>query len=280
MSDTFKVVIPAEFSKSENGEWKIAGLASTENMDQQGETIMQKGLDLSPIEQKKGFFNWDHDNSPENTIGVIDGYKKISKGLYVEGRLFKNHTKAKAIREIMESLGEGDHGRIGMSVEGKVLERDSKNPKIIKKCIIKNVALTMNPVNADTFTDIVKSLSADESAVEFDTNTKTFSEEDVVEIVAKALAISGGNAMAPAARTGGDALGQEELKDKEDLIKEDEKPVKKKMLPKKSKEEILKGMVDILDKLQVIYPDYPRTIIWEALRDRLTTTYDINTLNN
>ena len=53
----------------------------------------------------------------------------------------------------MESLGKGDQGRMGMSVEGKILERDPSNRNVIKKCQIRAVALTMNPVNADTHCD-------------------------------------------------------------------------------------------------------------------------------
>lgn len=153
--DDFKFTIPAEITKSKDGEWRVSGLASTGSVDRQGEIIIPEGIDATPIAKGKGFFNWDHDNSPENTVGVLDSYKKGSGGMYVEGRLFKNHTRAKAVYEIMSSLHKGDTGRIGMSVEGKVIARDPKNPSIITRCLIKNVALTMNPVNQDTFADIV-----------------------------------------------------------------------------------------------------------------------------
>ena len=91
MSDTFKIIIPAQLEKSADGEWKVHGLASTNGIDKQGETIIQKGIDLSPVDEGRGILNWDHDNSPENIIGVLDGYKQTSNGLYVNGRLFKNH---------------------------------------------------------------------------------------------------------------------------------------------------------------------------------------------
>lgn len=276
--DSFKFVIPAELSKSTDGEWRVVGLASTSSVDRQGEVIVPTGIDATPIAKGKGFFNFDHDNSPENTIGTLDGYKKTDNGLYVEGRLFKNHTRAKAVYEIMSSLNKGDRGRVGLSVEGKVIERDSKNPSIIKRCLIKNVAITMNPVNQDTYADIVKSMSSGE--VDFEStgtseepqNTvvkseePTFSAIQVLSIVEKALGISSNAPPAPAERSGGDALVQESM----------DKKAKKKL--KKSSKDLYKSqMLQLLDKLQVLYPENSRSELWNALQDRLTQKFpDIN----
>lgn len=280
MNNDFKFVIPAEISKSKDGEWRVAGLASTSSVDRQGEIIMPEGIDATPIAKGKGFFNWDHDNSPENTVGVLDTYKKGSGGMYVEGRLFKNHTRAKAIYEIMSSLHKGDTGRVGMSVEGKVIERDPNNPSIIRRCLIKNVALTMNPVNQDTFADIVKSM-AGEAAVDFESEGKpqveggqvqkaeepAFTATQVVAIVEKALGIGAGNALAPADRKGGDALGQEEM-DKKKKVEDPKKKVKK-----ASKEIFKSQMIEMLDKLQSLYPNNSRAEIWTAIQDRLSTKF-------
>lgn len=279
MDNDFKIIIPAEITKSKDGEWRVAGLASTSSIDRQGEVIMPEGIDATPIAKGKGFFNWDHDNSPENTVGVLDSYKKGSGGMYVEGRLFKNHTRAKAIYEIMSSLHKGDTGRVGMSVEGKVIERDPKNPSVIRRCLIKNVALTMNPVNQDTFADIVKSMSGD-AEVDFQSEGKpleveltadgvsnvkkadepTFSVSQVMAIMEKALGVGSGNAQAPADMKGGDALGQEELD-------------KKKKVKKASKELFKSQMVEMIDKLQTLYPDATRNQIWEAVQNRLSTKF-------
>lgn len=276
MKNDFKIVIPAEITKSKDGEWKVAGLASTSSMDRQGEIIIPEGIDATPIAKGKGFFNWDHDNSPENTVGVLDSYKKGSGGMYVEGRLFKNHTRAKAIYEIMSSLNKGDAGRVGMSVEGKIIERDKNNPSIIKRCLIKNVALTMNPVNTDTYADIVKSMSG-EAELDFQSEGKplqveemapvvkseepVFSVSQVMAIMEKALGVGAGNSQPPAERKGGDALG------KEDLDK------KKKVLKKGSFDLYKANMITMLDKLQELYPNATRFEIWEAVQDRLSTKF-------
>ena len=273
MNENFKFVIPAELSKGKDGEWRIAGLASSSSVDRQGEIIIPSGIDATPIEKGKGFFNYDHDNSPESTIGALDGYKKTPSGMYVEGRLFKNHTRAKAVYEIMTSLNKGDKGRVGMSVEGKVIERDPVNPSIIKRCLIKNVALTLNPVNQDTYADIIKSMSSD-AEVEFNSDGKnessdvnvqksdepTFTATQVMAILQKALCIGSGSAGAPGDKTGGDALGMEEL-DKKKKLKKMNKTVAKSMV------------IELLDKLQVLHPSNSRSELWEAVRDRLETKF-------
>lgn len=270
--------MPAELEKGADGEWKVTGLASTGTIDRQGEIISPEGIDASPIAQGKGVFNFDHDNSPESTIGLLDGYKKTDKGMFVTGRLFKNHTKAKAVYEIMSSLGKADKGRVGMSVEGKVLERDPFNPKIIKRCVVKNVAITLNPVNTDTYADIMKSFAG--SNVEFDSNgTKevstdltsgvqlelpTFTASQVVAIVEKALGIGAGNSAAPAGRSGGDALGISNM---------GEKP-KKKKVKQMSKALFKSNMDELMSKLQVLYPESSREEIWSAVKERMNTQYE------
>lgn len=310
MSDTFRTIIPATFEKSEDGKWKVAGLASTESMDQQGEIIMQKGIDLTPIDKKKGLLNFDHQKGPENTIGLLDGYRRDGKGLYIEGRLFKNHTKARAVYEIMSSLGKSDRGRVGLSVEGRILKRNDQNPRIIEKCQINAVAVTLNPVNQETYADLTKSLSAAE--VEFDSTGEkqvggseeaVFTPSQVVAIVQKALGVGDGYTQAPESRSGGDTLAMEDMGDKKkkkkeldkggpgsgpkpksELDKEDEKQgvmistprrMQRRRLKKMSKSLFKSNMVEILDKLQILYPDNSRSEIWEAFKERLETRYAI-----
>lgn len=273
--DTFRFVMPADLEKAADGSYKVSGLASTERVDQQGEVIIQKGLDLTPIDKKRGVLNWDHQRGPENTIGILDGYQRTAKGLHIEGRLFKNHTKAKAVREIMESLAEGDRGRIGLSVEGKILERDPANPTIIRKCRISAVALTMNPVNTDTFADIVKSMNASEG-LEIDaeeqapeaTEEPVFTASQVMAIVQKAMSIGPGSMGAPNAKTGGDALQPSDMK-------ADKPKAKKKKMKRMDKCMYKSNLINVLDKLQVLYPNHSRSEIWEAVKERLDTKFEV-----
>jgi|GEM_PF-4160813 len=214
--DILKAIIPAELFKSEDGEWKIRGLASTNELDQQGEIVLQSGIDLTPIDQKKGVINYDHRPGPENIIGLLDGYVKNEKGLYIEGRLLKNHSKAKAVYEIMSSLSEKDRGRVGLSVEGKILKRNALNPKIIEKCEINAVAITLNPVNRATYADLAKSMQVDFNSESLDTEKDysgpvSFTAEQVLEMIQKALSAGAPATQAPADRSGGAALGKEDL---------------------------------------------------------------------
>lgn len=276
--------MPAELSKGDDGEWIVQGLASTSSRDQQGEVILPEGIDASPIDQGRGVLNWDHQKGPENTLGLLDSYSKTKAGFFVKGRLFKNHSKAKSVQEIMSSLGKSDKGRMGLSVEGKILERAGKDGKVIKKCQINAVALTMNPVNQDSYVDLVKSLSTEEvdfQATEENLNKiegsektpePTFTTAQVMQLIQKALGISGGAAtQVPAERTQGDALSQEDLDRKPKQI-QDEKPKAKKM-KKLSKALYKSNVMELLDKIQQLYPQASRSDLWGAVKDRLYTKF-------
>lgn len=274
MDNNFKIIMPAEIIKGEDGEYKIGGLASTESTDKQGESLIQKGIDLTPVAEGRGFFNFDHSNKPEDIIGTIDGYKHDNKGLYVHGKLFKGHQRAESIYHIMKGLSDRKKGAIGLSVEGKVLERDPVNPRIIKKCQIKNVAVTFNPVNQDTYASLVKSLSASE--ISFDATEANLQEKDsdiscketpfftanqVIQLLEKALTAGEGYTKAPIERSGGEALSTESLDSK------------KKKLKKMSKEMYKSSIGQVLDNIQKLYPDYSRNVLWEALKERLNKKF-------
>jgi hypothetical protein len=296
MSKKFKVVIPADLTKSEDGEWRIRGLASTASRDQQGEIMLQNGMDLTPIDKKKGIINWDHAKGPENTLGVLDGYRKASDGLYIEGRLFKNHDKAKAVHQIMSSLGKSDYGRVGLSVEGQIKERTGQNGEVIKRSVITGVALTMNPVNTDTYVDLVKSMNADQTELEFNSEAQasrdpgpneasqeaselTFTANQVIDLLGKALSVGSAYATTtPANLTGGDALAQEDRDKKKKSKKEVKDPVvamESSPIKKGSKEYFIKSVIDIMDSLKTLYPDIPSELLLKAIEDRLTRKFEI-----
>lgn len=143
--------------------WWIEGLASTPSEDQQGEVVLVKGLDLSYLDQGKGTFNWNHfgDKDPSSVIGLITNHNRTPDGeLYVKGRLLKHLPKAQACYNLMKALdAEGESRRMGMSIEGKVLHRQNK---VIYKAWVKAVALTMDPVNQDTYVSFAKSFAGAE----------------------------------------------------------------------------------------------------------------------
>lgn len=180
--EKFKSFIPAELVKGEKNEWRIRGLASTKTRDLQGEIVDVDGLNLSVLEKRAGVFNWDHGKGPENTVGVIDSVQRKNGQLHLGGYLFQKHDKAKSIYQVMESLKEQDRGRMGLSVEGIIHERDGK---IIKKATLTACALTLSPVNTDTYVDLAKSLGA---TAELDS---TIGYLEVAPDLEKALSVGG-----------------------------------------------------------------------------------------
>lgn len=286
----FNITLPATLQKGKDGEWRVYGLASTANRDQQGEIVDVKGLDLSPIKKGRGLFNFDHGKGPENVVGVIDTYKTADEGLYLGGYLFKNHDRAKSLYQIMSSLNKSDSGRMGMSVEGVIKKRSGKDGKTISKAVIHSCALTMNPVNSDTFVDLAKSLTAcDEFETDADSmedqitqesDNVTFSKaqvEAITDIFKKALSVGDGKAtQIPAERSGGDALAQEDLdkKCKKCLFKAEMCKCRK-SLKKMGYSEMKKSLVDTVKKLKDLYPEHSYSEIFEAVKDRLNTKFDI-----
>lgn len=168
MTDNFSFCLPLDIIKSENpesDEWRIGGYASTSSEDRQGDEIIQKGLDYSDF-VNFGWFNFDHDNS--KILGYPDKSKcKIDKrGFYVEGTLLKGIELSKNLWDTAVALKKsGAPRKLGFSVEGKVLKRNSLGQ--IVKAKVYNVAITANPVNPTcTFDALVKSFTSDQSDLE------------------------------------------------------------------------------------------------------------------
>lgn len=153
------------FSKSDGSdhERRIGGICTTDDIDRQSEVILQDGLDFSSF-LRSGWFNDNHDPSTDAVVGypTVADYRTLGlrKGWYVEGYLLKGSPRADAIWMLANALQKTDR-RLGFSVEGAVVARDAQNPGTIKKAIVREVAVTRCPVNANTALHVlVKSLSA------------------------------------------------------------------------------------------------------------------------
>ena len=147
-------------------ERRIAGIVSTDHMDKQLETLIQEGLDFRPF-LKSGWFNDNHDKSTGKGVGYPELAELRTlpdgrKAWYVEGYLLKGHPPADEIWSMAQALERSGSGRrLGFSVEGSILERDPENPKLVRKAIVREVAITRCPVNDHTsLTCLAKSLSA------------------------------------------------------------------------------------------------------------------------
>ena len=149
-------------TKEENGDWVIEGIASSGGKDLEGENIVTRGLDYSYF-LNKGFIKWEHEKNPKNYIGEPVEAKIVKDGFYVKGRLYGHAPLAQEVVQALTVLEKSNAKRkIGFSVEGTVKERDRNNPKKILKAVVRNVALTFNPVKDDTFARLVKSFNGEE----------------------------------------------------------------------------------------------------------------------
>lgn len=138
------------------------GLASDASEDSEQESMEPNGFIIDRF-LKHGLINLDHltSRSPINKsrfwIGApLDAKIKDNK-FFVKCQLWKKSLEARAFYDkALEMMESGTNRKPGFSIEGKALERDKKNPKKITKALITNVAMTMTPVNANTYADIVK----------------------------------------------------------------------------------------------------------------------------
>lgn len=277
MSDSnekqFLVHIPLELVKGDKEseeEWKVRGIASTGDTDLQGEQVEQEGLDIAALQAGRGLFNFDHQKGPENVLGIIEDAKFVThdgkRALWVEGYLFKHQERSKAFYNILKSIKKGSSPRVHMSIEGKIIERSMANPKAIRRARIDKVALTMDPVNPYTFTELCKSLHAasemqpaeilSQKQQEFVTEAKPemieiekADLEVLLDFCKKALSAGAGNASNPQSRTGGEAMVRESMDSSVKCMSNTFNAEKK----KKNKKVMIKSLID---SLKAAYPEH------------------------
>ena len=149
------------FGKSDDDNpLRIGGIATTDELDQQGEEIVQSGLDFSPF-LNRGWFNDNHGQKVTDVVGYPTGAKFVRKGSslpngrranrngwWVEGYLV-NTPKGRELHQLAGAL-EGTPRQLGFSIEGSIAERDRANRARVTKAVVKNVAVTHCPVNVGT----------------------------------------------------------------------------------------------------------------------------------
>lgn len=101
----------------------------------------------------RGYINYEHQQGEQFKIGVPtkNSYVDRNIGLYVEAKLYKKNPYAKGMWDLANNIAKSGIDRsLGFSVEGEVHERDKADPRIIRKALITNVALTTSPANPNT----------------------------------------------------------------------------------------------------------------------------------
>jgi HK97 family phage prohead protease len=137
-------------SKTKDKEWHVLGYASTDDVDVDGEQIEPSGIDYSYFENN-GWITYEHLHGASNIIGepIAGKIRPDKHGLHIEGVLYKDNPKAQDVWNLNNSLQKDSLSKrsLGFSVEGKVKERDSYNPRIIKSMLLTAVTITTHPAN-------------------------------------------------------------------------------------------------------------------------------------
>jgi len=207
-------------SKDKNGnevkEMIIHGMASDNSKDIEGEVLEPSGY-VTNYFLNGGYINYEHlaKKSPKFLIGEPIEAKVDSNKFMIKAKLWNNSEVAvDAYNKIMELKENGSTRKAGFSIEGKALARDPMNPKRITKALITNVALTFNPVNGNTWADIVKGVQKEDYVepdyekgddtidyiFEFEKDGKKFrvgKDYKVFEVVNKAMDISNTKPLIP-----------------------------------------------------------------------------------
>lgn len=166
-NNNFNFWCPIEISKAKdkNGDeiMLLGGIASTADEDSDGEFLDPKGFDIKPL-LDSGMVNWHHQakTCPATIVGEPTKAEIKKEGLYIETMLYPSSTVARDIWELAKTLDKDSNTRrLGYSIEGRVLERQSNDKnsegyKKITKAVITGVAITHQPKNPKTFANIIK----------------------------------------------------------------------------------------------------------------------------
>jgi len=126
----------------------LRGYASLPNVDRDGERILKEGIDFSKY-QKYGYLNYSHSHEPEDVIGIPVKTEVDDKGLKVLIKMLDT-PKAKAVVDLVNESKKKGRPIGGLSVEGKIIERDPENPKVLKKVEVSWIAFSPDPINPET----------------------------------------------------------------------------------------------------------------------------------
>lgn len=162
--------IPGENGEIEKDARLLHGVASTPSQDLQREIVVQKGIEFDEL-IKSGYVNWNHTarTSPGAILGrpVKAGFD-ADGNFVVTGKLFKGIRAADEAWELAQYLAQHpeENRRLGWSLEGRGVRKG--NVVIRTRC--RHIALTNDPVQTDSWADIVKAMT---TGIDFDT-TKSF----------------------------------------------------------------------------------------------------------
>lgn len=143
---------------SESGRYLVKGVASTGELDQQNESVVQKGIDAQPL-LDRGIINWNHMSMgrPGAIIGVPTSASLNAEGNFeIEGELYKGMPQAEEAYELLcyyDAHPEFNR-QLGWSIEGRGIRKGG----YVVKTVVHHCALTHDFVNTGTFAGVVKAM--------------------------------------------------------------------------------------------------------------------------
>lgn len=159
-NNKFKFHIPSiniEKAKGDDGEeiYTFEGKAGGMERDYDGEVIMPDGADLTDFK----VVNWQHRKDPESIVGEVTEYSidPKTKDLMIKGMLYPSSPTAKGIAGLMKVIGkDAKNLRLGLSVEGRAIERDEMDSTIVTKSKLTGVAICTVPKNPSTWAKLLE----------------------------------------------------------------------------------------------------------------------------
>lgn len=164
------------FAKVDREQRTVAGYASTEAIDEAGETILKSGIEEALADYMK-FANVRemHENS---AVGIAQEAFVDEKGLYLVAKVVD--------RDAWEKVKEGVYK--GFSIGGKVMKRNDTDRRVIEKLRLCEISLVDRPCNpeavfdfwkaadiGDNMSDIEDSAAVEEVAADETTEKRDFS---------------------------------------------------------------------------------------------------------
>lgn len=163
MEENFSWLVPIDIIEKadqkilEDGlpeELLIAGVASTNKEDTDGQELDPNGFNYKPF-LEKGFFNLEHQYSRTKDASMLIGEPTdafVKNNLFhVEGKLYRDNPKAVAMYKLARSLQKaGSNRKVCYSIEGNATQYGDKSKKKVSKADIFHCAITVSPKNNAT----------------------------------------------------------------------------------------------------------------------------------
>jgi hypothetical protein len=150
--DDVRIFAPlAKATEQDDGTLTVEGFASTESVDKAGEIVTAAAIEAALPE----FFQ--NGSGPLREMHQLKAAGRVDKALVdSKKRTWIRATVVDplAIKKILARVYNG------LSIGGKTLARDRKNPKVITKLRLDEVSLVDTPANPDALFEIVKASNA------------------------------------------------------------------------------------------------------------------------